>query len=110
MAVRNGKSSADVHQIIEEVDSRFQPNASDKLSEIGAQVKSTLLAEPHEMYEPFLPKSRQASSATGHGGAPGYVDGIADDFAMEEEMMVHEAEWGNDKEEGIGEERENDME
>lgn len=101
---------ADTTQVIEEVDIRYHPNASDKLDEIGQQVAATLLEEPSKMYEPFLPKSHSSRTASagaagdGHEEGPGFVD-----YSMEEEM-VHEAEWGQDKEEGIGEEKENDME
>jgi hypothetical protein len=40
--------------------------------------------------------------------APGYIEG--GEYGLEEEQYVNEADWGKDKEEGIGEEKENDME
>lgn len=39
-----------------------------------------------------------------------YTAGVVHDVeGMEEEMFVHEAEWGVGKEDGVGEEREGDM-
>lgn len=100
--------------MIEEVDTRYRPDPSMKLSEIGEQVAATLLYEPPSHLGPYITRKDgshgDGEGDDGHGHGRGYVDDGDYRMAVEEEAFVHEADWGKDKEEGIGEERENDME
>ena len=100
-----GPSSADTFaQIIEQTDERFQPNPSERLAEIVTDVQGTLADTPHPALAQYATKTRMYDEGREHDAMEGMEE------AMISQEFVHEPEWGAGHEEGIGEERENDME
>ncbi|ORX39671.1 hypothetical protein BD324DRAFT_614552 [Kockovaella imperatae] len=95
----------ELYCIIEEPDSRFQPNPSERLTEIAYDVMSTLADTPH----PAL--AQYSTYRTSYGDAGGEQEGMDGmEEAMVSQEFVHEAEWGAGHEEGVGEEKEDHME
>lgn len=95
-----------VSQIIEEAEERFHPDASVRLTEIGHQIQSTLL----ETIPPELEMFAAAPPLPDHPDGTALLDHDPKALPLGvEEEFVHEAEYGPGKEDGIGEEKEGDM-
>ncbi|ORY25752.1 hypothetical protein BCR39DRAFT_280782 [Naematelia encephala] len=102
---------AEIYCMIEEVDLRFRPDPASQLDAIINLVDSTLLPAPPPELETYIVKRRK-HNPNEQRDHPGVVLDMQGDVMMEggiEDEFVHEAEWGRDKEDGVGEEREGDM-
>lgn len=95
-------------QIIEEADTRFYPDASGKLDEIGNQIYGTLLTSPSDELLPYMPNQTGAVS-TEEIYEPTYLDSA--DAEMEEMAMMQEEEFIHEtgREGGVDDEQDGDM-
>ncbi len=95
-------------QIIEEVDNRFLPDPPARLDEIASQVQSTLLNTIPPELECHATQSPLQGHSVDETPGPGLAVQGGVGVGMEEEY-VHEPEWGPEREDVLGEEREGDM-
>lgn len=95
-------------QIIEEADTRFYPDASGKLDEIGNQIYGTLLTSPPDELLPYMPNHAGAVS-TEEIYEPTYLDNA--DAEMEEMAMMQKEEFIHEtgREGGVDDEQDGDM-
>ncbi|KIR57766.1 hypothetical protein I314_06485 [Cryptococcus bacillisporus CA1873] len=97
-----------LYSIIEEADTRFYPDASGKLDEIGNQIYGTLLTSPPDELLPYMPNHAGAVS-TEEIYEPTYLDNA--DAEMEEMAMMQEEEFIHEtgREGGVDDEQDGDM-
>ncbi|OWZ53504.1 hypothetical protein C345_00699 [Cryptococcus neoformans A2-102-5] len=95
-------------QIIEEADTRFYPDASGKLDEIGNQIYNTLLTSPPDELLPYMPNQAGAVSNE-EAYDPVYLDNA--DAEMEKMAMMQEEEFIHEtgREGGVDDEQDGDM-
>ena len=87
------------------MDNRFQPEASSRLEEIVNKIQSTLLDAPPPGLEAYGLSTFQGLVTNGETLEESWQHGAG----VVEEDLIHEAEYGAGKEDGVGEEKEGDM-
>ncbi|WWD15725.1 hypothetical protein CI109_100147 [Kwoniella shandongensis] len=96
-----------LYAIIEEADSRFYPNAEDKLDEIGNQIYDTLLSEPPAELAQYVTYTDGQAGADGEGYEHGYVDADMEAAILQQEQEQEFVFEG--REVGVEDEKDGDM-